>query len=83
MFITWQNRESSITLMESVYRDLNSKEAAFLFYFFYATSFILNVLYYPYGFFAMARKNVRIIKIYTQFTLVFSMLTIVLIYLNM
>ena len=72
MFTTWAKRESSITLMEEVYRDLNSREAAFLFHIFFHTSLVLNLFYYPFGFYALAKKNVKYLKLYTHFTLVIS-----------
>jgi hypothetical protein len=83
MFTTWVKRESSITLMEEVYHDLNTKEAAFMFHLFFHTTVVMNLLYYPFGFFALARKNVKLLKLYTHMTLVVSVMTIIMIYINM
>lgn len=83
MFITWQRRESSITIMEEIYRDLNSSEAASFFYFIFFISFLINLFFYPYGFYSLTKKKVKCLKIYTNVALFTAITTIFLIYINM
>ena len=83
LYLTWNKRESSIAIMEDIYTDMNSKEASVIFYTIFYISLIINIFYYPFGFYSITKKNVKMIKYYSTFTLISSISTILLIYINM
>ena len=81
--LTWQKRETAITIMEEIYKDINTKEAAVSFYFLFFLTLGINLLYYPLGFYAIAKKNVRLMKFYSFFIVFNAMFILISIYINM
>jgi hypothetical protein len=83
LFITWKKKESSIILLQEIYKDLNSKEASLVFYTIFMISFVLNSVFYPLGFYSLVSKKVHIFKMFSTYTLYTAILTVFIIYLNM
>ncbi len=83
MCVTWHKRESTITMMQELYKDMNSKEVSSVFYIFYCTTLIVNLFFYPFGFYSLLKKNAKLVKVYTQMVLFYSVITIFMIYINM
>jgi hypothetical protein len=83
LFITWKKKESSIIMLQEIYKDLNSKEASLLFYTIFMISFVLNSAFYPLGFYSLVSKKVNIFKMFSTYSLYTAILTVFIIYLNM
>lgn len=81
--LTWEKRETAITIMEEIYKDINSKEAASSFYALFVFTLCVNFVYYPFGFYALARKSVRLIRFYSFFIIFNAMFILLSIYINM
>jgi hypothetical protein len=83
LFITWQKKETSITTLQQIYKDLNSKEAAILFYTVFILSLFLNSIFYPLGFYSLITKKVNMFKVFSIYALYTAILTVFIIYINM
>jgi hypothetical protein len=66
-FLTWEKRETAITVMADIYQDINSREAAISFYVLFFTTLVLNLVYYPFGYYALAKKSVRLMRVFSFF----------------
>ena len=47
LFITWKKKETSIMMLQEIYKDLNAREASVLFYIIFTITFMLNSFFYP------------------------------------
>jgi len=83
LFITWTKKESSISMLQDIYKDLNGREAAMLFYTFFGVSLLLNMIFYPLGFYSLVSKKVNMLKMFSVFSMYTAIMTIFIIYVNM
>jgi len=82
-FITWEKRETAITVMADIYPEINSREAAISFYILFFTTLALNIVYYPFGYYALARKSVRLMRVFSFFILFNAMFILLSINIDM
>lgn len=83
LFITWRKKENSIMMLQDIYKDLNAREAAILFYVVFLASLLLNVIFYPLGFYSLISKKVNLFKTFSSYSLYTAILTVFIIYINM
>jgi len=83
LFLTWKKKENSILMLQQIYKDVNSKEAALIFYLVFILSFSINIVFYPLGLYSLISKKVQIFKIFSSFSMYTAILTVFIIYINM
>jgi hypothetical protein len=83
LLLTWEKREGSIISLQHLYRDLSEKESLCMFYIIFFMTFILNTVFYPFGFYALITKKIKLMKYFTHFCLYSAIMTLFIIYLNM
>jgi hypothetical protein len=69
--------------MEEIYHDLNSFEAYILFYTIFFSNMAINCVFYPFGVYAMIKKNVKCLKIFSKFALFSTIAMIFITYLSL
>lgn len=83
LFITWKKKENSILMLQQIYKDINAKEAALFFYTIFMICFLLNLVFYPLGFYSLVTKRVSTFKIFSSYCLYTAIITIFIVYINM
>jgi len=79
---TWNSRGESIKIMENIYSDIHYFEAFFLFYSIYCANIMISVIYFPLGYYAMCKKNIRILRYFVALSIYSAIAIIFLLYLN-
>lgn len=82
MFSTFENKEYSITMMEDLYRDVSAEEASRFFNVIFIFLFIINMIFYPLGFYSISLKKVKLLKYLALFSLYTAVSTVFVIYIN-
>jgi hypothetical protein len=83
LVITYQKRELTIATMQDVYKDLNANSAHIVFYIIFYFSVGINCFFYPFGFYALTVKNLKLLKIYSGFTILVAVCSVLLVYINL
>ena len=82
MFRTFQNKEDIITSMVGLYKDINAREASMFFNCVYIAFLIANSIYYPLGFYSIAKKQVKLMKYFANLSAYSALGIIFIIYIN-
>jgi hypothetical protein len=83
ILMIWDKRESTISSMQEIYRDLTPHEAYVVFHSIVIFSMVLNIIFYPFGFYAIAVKNIKVLKFYSTCTMFMAVTSVFLIYINL
>lgn len=83
LLVTWNKKENSIVVLQQIYRDLNSKEAALIFYTIFTLNLILNLVFYPLSFYSLVTKKLKVFKMFSVYCLYTAIMTVFIVYLNL
>ena len=83
LLITWNKKESSVELMQDLYKDLNDRSAYRLFIVVFFANYIFYVVMYFFGFYSLLTKKLQKLKIFSNLILYSIVMTIFIIYINM
>ena len=70
-------------MLQEIYKDINAKEAALFFYTIFMLCFLLNLAFYPLGFYSLVSKKVTSFKLFSTYCLYTAIITIFIVYINM
>ena len=82
IYFTWKKRESSMRLIQKLYPNLNMLHVRKLFYILFGISIIINLFFYPIGFYSIYEKKFKWLSIFSNISLVTGILNIFVVYIN-
>ena len=82
IYFTWKKRESSMRLIQKLYPNLNMLHVRKLFYILFGLSIIINIFFYPIGFYSIYEKKFKWLSIFSNISLVTGILNIFVVYIN-
>ena len=82
IYYTWKKRESSMRLIQKLYPNLNMLHVRKLFYILFGLSIIINIFFYPIGFYSIYEKKFKWLSVFSNISLVTGILNIFVVYIN-
>ena len=82
IFFTWKKKESSMRLIQKLYPNLNMLHVRKLFYILFGLSIIINIFFYPIGFYSIYEKKFKWLSVFSNISLVTGILNIFVVYIN-
>jgi hypothetical protein len=82
IYFTWKKRESSMRLIQKLYPNLNMLHVRKLFYILFGLSIIINIFFYPIGFYSIYEKKFKWLSVFSNISLVTGILNIFVVYIN-
>ena len=82
IYFTWKKRESSMRLIQKLYPNLNMLHVRKLFYILFGLGLIINIFFYPIGFYSIYEKKFKWLSIFSNISLVTGILNIFVVYIN-
>ena len=82
IYFTWKKRESSMRLIQKLYPNLNMLHVRKLFYILFGISIIINLFFYPIGFYSIYEKKFKWLSVFSNISLVTGILNIFVVYIN-
>ena len=82
IFFTWKKKESSMRLIQKLYPNLNMLHVRKLFYILFGISIIINLFFYPIGFYSIYEKKFKWLSVFSNISLVTGILNIFVVYIN-
>ena len=82
IYYTWKKRESSMRLIQKLYPNLNMLHVRKLFYILFGISIIINLFFYPIGFYSIYEKKFKWLSVFSNISLVTGILNIFVVYIN-
>ena len=83
LFLTWKQRETSVYSINNNINSYSTLDSSLIFYSVFTVMIILNLIYYPFGYIAIVKKNIKILKYFSVFSLYSAIGCIFMIYINM
>ena len=82
IYFTWKKRESSMRLIQKLYPNLNMLHVRKLFYILFGISILINIFFYPIGFYSIYEKKFKWLSVFSNISLVTGILNIFVVYIN-
>ena len=82
MFVVWKRKDYSIEMIQRFYKDISHKATIIIFYVTFSLLSVINVIFYPVGFYALYTKKIRLLGYFANSALVTGVFTIFLVYIN-
>lgn len=82
MFVVWKRKDYSIEMIQRFYKDISHKATIIIFYVTFSLLSVINVVFYPVGFYALYTKKIRLLGYFANSALVTGVFTIFLVYIN-
>ena len=82
IYYTWKKRESSMRLIQKLYPNLNMLHVRKLFYILFGLGLIINIFFYPIGFYSIYEKKFKWLSVFSNISLVTGILNIFVVYIN-
>lgn len=83
LFITWKKKDSSIQILQKLYKDIGSKVSYIIFVVVYCFGLIIDLVFYPIGFYSLYSKKYKLLNYFSNLALYSGILSIFIIYFNM
>ena len=82
IYITWKKRNASMILIQKLYPNLNMLHVRKLFYVLFTISCVINLFFYPIGFYSIYVKKFKWLRFFSNISLVTGILNIFVVYIN-
>ena len=83
ILMTWKRREMSIDMLSKLYRDFNHDTVESIFYTIFGITVLVDLIFYPLGYYATFTKKFKMLSIFSTFSLVTGVLIILVVYTNL